>query len=137
MCGRFVQRYTWDDIQDLYELPDGPARNLQAHYNVAPTDPVEVVRPAANGTAELISMRWGLIPWWWKKPLKQLPASFNARAESVADKPMFRDAFRHRGLRRSKDDVHQPAPLVPRRYASFAFAHLFVSSRQGKPLRAA
>src|SRR6266852_1021053 len=86
MCGRFVQRYTWDDIQDLYELPDGPARNLQAHYNVAPTVPVEVVRPAANGTAELISMRWGLIPWRWKKPLKQLPASF-ARAESVADKP--------------------------------------------------
>jgi putative SOS response-associated peptidase YedK len=38
MCGRFVQRYTWDDIQDLYDLPDGPARNLQAHYNVAPTD---------------------------------------------------------------------------------------------------
>jgi putative SOS response-associated peptidase YedK len=39
-------------------------------------------------------MRWGLIPWWWKKPLKQVPASFNARAETVADKPMFRDAFK-------------------------------------------
>jgi putative SOS response-associated peptidase YedK len=97
MCGRFVQRYTWDDIQDLYGLPDGPARNLQAHYNIAPTDPVEVVRRAASGTTELVSMRWGLVPWWWKKPLKQSPASFNARAESVADKPMFRDAFqRHR-----------------------------------------
>jgi putative SOS response-associated peptidase YedK len=97
MCGRFVQRYTWDDIQDLYELPDCPARNLEAHYNVAPTDPVEVVRTAANGTNELVSMRWGLVPWWWKKPLKQVPASFNARAETVADKPMFRDAFqRHR-----------------------------------------
>jgi putative SOS response-associated peptidase YedK len=81
----------------LYELPDGPARNLQAHYNIAPTDPVEVVRPAANGATELVSMRWGLVPWWWKKPLKQLPASFNARAETVADKPTFRDAFaRHR-----------------------------------------
>jgi len=55
------------------------------------------VRSAAAGTTELVSMRWGLIPWWWKKPLKQLPASFNARAETVADKPMFRDAFaRHR-----------------------------------------
>jgi putative SOS response-associated peptidase YedK len=30
MCGRFVQRYTWDEIQDLYDLPDGPARNLHA-----------------------------------------------------------------------------------------------------------
>jgi putative SOS response-associated peptidase YedK len=94
MCGRFVQRYTWDDIQDLYELPDGPAPNLQAHYNVAPTDPVNVVK-LATGAPELVSMR--LVPWWWKKPLKQLPASFNARAESVVDKPMFRDAFkRHR-----------------------------------------
>jgi putative SOS response-associated peptidase YedK len=42
-------------------------------------------------------MRWGLIPYWLKKPLKQLPATFNARAEGVASKPMFRDAFkRHR-----------------------------------------
>jgi putative SOS response-associated peptidase YedK len=97
MCGRFVQRHTWHEVQVLYELPDGPARNLQAHYNVAPTDPVEVARPAADAATELVSMRWGLIPWWWKKPLKQLPASFNARAETVADKPMFRDAFqRHR-----------------------------------------
>src|SRR6266436_2629512 len=94
MCGRFVQRYTLDDIQDLYELPDGTARNLQAHYDAAPTDPVDVIKLATGGATELVSMRWGLIPWWWKKPLKQLPASFNARAESVADKPMFRDAFR-------------------------------------------
>jgi putative SOS response-associated peptidase YedK len=58
---------------------------------------VEVVRPGANGAPELVSMRWGLVPWWWKKPLKQLPASFNARAETVTDKPMFREAFkRHR-----------------------------------------
>jgi hypothetical protein len=39
-------------------------------------------------------MRWGLIPRWWKKSLKELPATFNARAETVVDKPIFRDAFR-------------------------------------------
>jgi putative SOS response-associated peptidase YedK len=83
MCGRFVQRYTWDDIQDLYDLPDGPARNLQAHYNVAPPDPVNVVRTTTEGAPDLVSMRWGLIPCWWKKALKELPASFNARAETV------------------------------------------------------
>jgi len=93
MCGRFTQRYTWREIRDLYGLT-GAARNLQAHYNVAPTDTVDVVRPADGGTTELVSMRWGLIPYWWNKPLKQLPASFNARAETVADRPMFRDAFR-------------------------------------------
>jgi putative SOS response-associated peptidase YedK len=38
-------------------------------------------------------MRWQLIPLWWKKPLKELPATFNARAETVAEKPMFRDVF--------------------------------------------
>ncbi len=94
MCARFTQKFTWYEIRDLYELT-GAARNLQTHYNIAPTDTVEVVRPAAGG-AELMPMRWGLIPPWWKKPLKQLPATFNARAESVADKPMFRDAFRRR-----------------------------------------
>jgi putative SOS response-associated peptidase YedK len=94
MCGRFVQRYTWDDIQESYDLPDAPAPNLQPHYNVAPTDPVNVVKLASGGAPELISMRWGLIHWWWKKTLKEMPASFNARAETVADKPMFRDAFR-------------------------------------------
>jgi putative SOS response-associated peptidase YedK len=94
MCGRFVQRYGWYEVQDLYELAAGPVRNLQAHYNIAPTDPVEVVKLDAEGAIQLISMRWGLVPWWWNKPLKQLPASFNARAETVVDKPMFRDAFR-------------------------------------------
>jgi len=42
MCGRFTQRYSWSEIHDLYELPDRPARNLQPHYNIAPTDPVEL-----------------------------------------------------------------------------------------------
>ena len=96
MCGRFTQRYSWREIHELYGLT-GVARNLQPHYNIAPTDPVDVVRPAVGGTIELVSMRWGLVPYWWKKPLKQLPATFNARSESVVDKPMFRDSFkRHR-----------------------------------------
>lgn len=41
-------------------------------------------------------MRWGLVPFFWKKPLKDVPATFNARAETVAEKPMFRDAFKRR-----------------------------------------
>src|SRR5260370_34217187 len=94
MCGRFVQRYTWDDVQDLYDLPDGPARNLQARYNVAPTDPVDVVKLSTGGASELVSMSWGLVPWCWKIPLMLLPAILNACAARVADKPMFLDAFR-------------------------------------------
>jgi putative SOS response-associated peptidase YedK len=41
-------------------------------------------------------MRWGLVPAWWKKSLEEAPATFNARAESVADKPIFRAAFKER-----------------------------------------
>jgi putative SOS response-associated peptidase YedK len=96
MCGRFTQKFTWHEIRDLYELT-GAARNLQTHYNIAPTDKVEVVRPSVGGTTELVPMRWGFIPNWWKKPLKPAPATFNANAETVASTPMFRDAFkRHR-----------------------------------------
>ncbi|MBO0751654.1 MAG: SOS response-associated peptidase [Bradyrhizobiaceae bacterium] len=94
MCGRFTQRYTWRDVHELYGLP-GAARNLQAHYNIAPTDAVDAVI-AGDGQTGLVSMRWGLVPSWWKKSLKDLPATFNARAETVADKPMFRDAFQRR-----------------------------------------
>ena len=45
---------------------------------------------------ELVPMRRGLVPSWWKKKAKETPATFNARAETVADKPMFRDAFKRR-----------------------------------------
>jgi len=91
MRGRFTQAYTWHELVALYRLTQPPV-NLQAHFNIAPTDTVDVVA-MRDGKAEL-AMRWGLIPRWWKKPIKQLPATFNARAETVATKPMFRDAFK-------------------------------------------
>jgi putative SOS response-associated peptidase YedK len=61
MCGRFTQGYTWREIHDLYSLT-GAARNVQAHYNIAPTDTVDVVKVANSDTTELVSMRWVLIP---------------------------------------------------------------------------
>jgi putative SOS response-associated peptidase YedK len=70
-----------------------PARNLEPRYKVAPTSTIDAVR-VRDGALELVPMRWGLVPSWWKKPLKDVPASFNARGETVADKPMFRSAFK-------------------------------------------
>ena len=93
MCGRFTQRYTWSEVLQFLRV-FGPPRNLQPHYNIAPTMTVDVIRLDESGKRELVPMRWGLIPAWWTKSLKEIPATFNARAESVADKPMFRDAFR-------------------------------------------
>jgi putative SOS response-associated peptidase YedK len=54
---------------------------------------VDAIRLDKHGARELVPMRWGLIPGWWKKPVKELPATFNARAESIADKPMFRSSM--------------------------------------------
>jgi len=92
MCGRFTQHYTWSDLLRLYRLT-APARNLEPRYNICPTETVDAVvrRDAAQ---VLVPMRWGLVPRWWQKSLKELPATFNARAEGIADKPMFRDAFK-------------------------------------------
>jgi putative SOS response-associated peptidase YedK len=53
-----------------------------------------VVRLDQDGHRELVSMRWNLVPFFWKKTLKELPSTFNARAETVASKPMFRSAFK-------------------------------------------
>ncbi|MBI1980288.1 MAG: SOS response-associated peptidase [Methylocystis sp.] len=91
MCGRFTQHLSWEELQRLADLIGQP-RNLQPRYNVAPTTTIEVVRPACAGN-ELVPMRWGFAPSWWKKPLRELPATFNARAETIAEKPMFRSAF--------------------------------------------
>jgi putative SOS response-associated peptidase YedK len=86
------QSYTWRELVDLYRLTQ-PARNLRPRYNVAPTTAIDVVR-LADGVPELVSMRWGLIPGWWKKTAKEVPSTFNARAETIAQKPMFRSAFK-------------------------------------------
>src|SRR5579862_9721576 len=95
MCGRFTQKYSWREVHEFLGV-FGTPRNLQPHYNLAPTTIVDVIRHDAEGRRELVSMRWGLVPYWWKKPLKDLPATFNARVETVAEKPMFRDAYRRR-----------------------------------------
>src|SRR5512143_131208 len=94
MCARFTNRLTWREIVALYRLavPLTPERNLPARYNICPTDTIDVVIDR-GGKRDLVSMRWGLIPNWWKKGAKQMPATFNARTETVATKPMFRDAF--------------------------------------------
>jgi putative SOS response-associated peptidase YedK len=93
MCGRFTQAYTWRELVALYRLTQ-PAINLQPRYNIAPTTTIDAVIPHSGDRFELVRMRWGLIPSWWKKTAKEVPSTFNARAETVAEKPMFRAAFK-------------------------------------------
>ena len=95
MCGRFAVKATRAELVALYRLTiDAPPHNLRPRYNVCPTDPVDVVT-AADGKRDLVTMRWGLIPRWWSKTIKDVKmATFNARAETVETKPFFRDAFK-------------------------------------------
>jgi putative SOS response-associated peptidase YedK len=95
MCGRTTKNYTWEQIHAMYQLTRPAAiPNMQPSFNVCPTDPVDVVLER-DGQRNLEVMRWGLIPFWWSKPLKELRlATFNARVETVATKPFFREPFK-------------------------------------------
>jgi putative SOS response-associated peptidase YedK len=96
MCGRFTRMYTWQELVSLYHLSAPAMTNFQPRYNICPTDTIDVVVRGGDDRA-LVPMRWGLIPAWWNKPLKEMRvATFNARSESIAKKPMFRDSFRTR-----------------------------------------
>ena len=95
MCGRFTDMYTWEQLWRLYMLSVGfPQSNMQPNYNHCPTDPTTTIL-LRDGKRVFERMRWGLIPQWWNKPLKELRlATFNARAETVDTKPFFRGAFK-------------------------------------------
>ena len=97
MCGRITKNYTWEQIQALYKLARPYAvPNMQPSFNVCPTDPVDTV-VVQDGQRQLVPMRWGLVPFWWSKPLKELRlATFNARVETATTKPFFREPFRRR-----------------------------------------
>ena len=93
MCGRYVQTSPADALAARFgaRLPEGLA--WTPRWNVAPSTPAPVVRAAGNGR-ELALLTWGLVPSWAKDGVPLRP--INARAESLAGKPMFRDALRHR-----------------------------------------
>ncbi|HIE94949.1 MAG TPA: SOS response-associated peptidase, partial [Acidobacteria bacterium] len=69
--------------------------NLPARYNIAPSQDVAALRAGANNERELIMLRWVLVPGWAKDPAMG-NRMINARAETVAEKPAFRTAFRQR-----------------------------------------
>jgi putative SOS response-associated peptidase YedK len=147
MCGRFTHKLSWEQIHRLYDLTLG-FTNLEPSYNVAPTDRIHVVI-VENGKRALAPVRWGLVPAWWKKSLKELPATFNARAESIATKPMFKEAYAKRrcivpasGFYEWTGDKknRQPHYITPRDEPVFSFAGLWeewVDPASGEVLRSA
>jgi putative SOS response-associated peptidase YedK len=89
MCGRYAITLPPASMRTLFGYPEQP--NFPPRYNIAPTQPVPVVR-AHEGARQFMLMRWGFIPGWVKDP-KDFPLVINIRAESAATKPSFRAAL--------------------------------------------
>lgn len=94
MCGRLTLTSTPDDVRRLFGYDDQP--NFPPRYNIAPTQPLAIVAPV-EARRRFLLVRWGFIPDWAKNPA-DLPLMINARAETVAEKPSFRGAIRHRRM---------------------------------------
>lgn len=146
MCGRYSLTTPVEGLRQLFEFPEQP--NLMPRYNIAPTQEVAAVRRATPAGADqgpggagaaaagrhLVLLRWGLIPSWAKDPAIGA-GMINARAETLAEKPAFRTAFRKRRCLVLADGFYEwqkrgSGPKQPYRIARsdgapFAFAGLW------------
>jgi len=93
MCGRFAFYSPGEAAAALFGAP-APA-DIEPRYNIAPTQYVAAIRNGADEQRELVMLRWGLVPTWAKDPSIG-NRMINARAETVAEKPSYRNAFKHR-----------------------------------------
>lgn len=93
MCGRYAFFSPAEAVKRVFALDDVPA--LEPRYNIAPTQDVPTVRAGEEGARAFALLHWGLVPKWAKE--KAIGnRMINARAETLAGKPSFRDAFRKR-----------------------------------------
>src|SRR5215813_2391614 len=92
MCGRYCISSAPEAIRALFRYREQP--NFPPRYNVAPTQPVPIVR-MVEGERQFALVRWGLIPAWAKDPAR-FTLLINARGDSVNDKPAFRYAMKRR-----------------------------------------
>jgi putative SOS response-associated peptidase YedK len=93
MCGRFAFYSPGEATAALFGVSG--ALPVEARYNIAPTQYVAAIRNGEDNNPELAMLRWGLVPFWAKDPSIG-NRMINARAETVAEKPAFRAAYRHR-----------------------------------------
>ena len=126
MCGRYSLHSNPEVVALLFGLSEVPA--YQPRYNIAPTAQVLIVRESG---AALV--KWGLVPHWAKDPSAGARMN-NARAETVAQKPSFRDAYRQRRCLipangfyewKLENGLKQPYYVCPSGGELFAFAGLW------------
>jgi len=124
MCGRFTVTSSPEAIRALFRYPQRP--NFPPRYNIAPTQPIAVVR-LNEGKREFLLMRWGLLPSWVKEP-KTFSLLINARGESVTEKPAFRAAMKYRRCLIPADGFYEWQATGGRKQP------YYVRARSGKPL---
>jgi putative SOS response-associated peptidase YedK len=131
MCGRFVLTTPISGIQSLFLVEE--LFNLPPRVNIAPTQDVAAVRLGEDGKRHLAMLRWGLIPFWAKDKSIGVK-TLNARAEGLAQKPAFREAFARRRCLIAADGWYEwtgpKGKRLPLRYEfegrrPFAFAGLW------------
>jgi putative SOS response-associated peptidase YedK len=94
MCGRFALTASPEEIAQQLALSSAPP--LAPRYNIAPSQPVLAVRENRDShQRELVFLHWGLIPSWAKDPSIGYKM-INARSETAAEKPSFRNALKYR-----------------------------------------
>lgn len=132
MCGRYSLATGTDVLKGLFDVP-GEVPDLAPRWNVAPTQPVAVVVVTNEGPRTIRTMRWGLVPSW-AKDASIGNRMINARAETLAEKPSFRDALRRRRCLVVADGFYEwvkegaakrPVWIHPREGGVLAFAGLW------------
>jgi putative SOS response-associated peptidase YedK len=121
MCGRFARRSTQEVLADWFgvELEDMPW--FAPDYNVAPQSTQPVLRLNADtGKREFALMRWGLVPYW-AKDTKIGYSTINARAEEIAAKPLYREAFKKRRCLVPADAFYEWQRIDTKTKQPFAF----------------
>jgi putative SOS response-associated peptidase YedK len=110
MCGRFLARKSPEEVARWFATRN-PLPNARPRYNVAPTDAVLAVRfNPETKERTLDPLRWGLVPYW-AKDIKIGYSLINAKAETVAEKPAFREAFKSRRCLIAADGFYEWAKL--------------------------
>jgi putative SOS response-associated peptidase YedK len=123
MCGRYVRKSTRREIANWFAAADD-AHGVEwgPSYNVAPQTFQPVVRLNRDtGQREIVLMRWGLIPYW-SKDSKIGYSTINAKAETIATAPAFREAFRRRRCLVPADAFYEWQKLDPKHKQPFAIA---------------
>jgi putative SOS response-associated peptidase YedK len=123
MCGRFVITSAPEALRRLFGYSEQP--NFPPRHNIAPTQPVPVVM-VENGLRHFRLMRWGFIPAWVKDP-RGFALLINARAETVLDKPAFKNAIKRRRCLIPADGYYEWSQSEARKRP------YFIQARDGQP----